>query len=84
MVLVIMAIVAGLVVGVLNPDPVHLDLLVVQAALPLGALVMVALTIGVLLGLLLALLIYVIPGRFSRHGREKQNKGGHLTDQSNA
>lgn len=64
--LVLAAVVVGLVVGVLNPHPVTVDLALVQFSMPQGALLLVALGLGVLLGLVLALVMFVIPARMNR------------------
>jgi len=47
----IAAILIGLLVGTLNPDPVQLDLLWVQFELPLGLAILMGFSAGVILGL---------------------------------
>jgi len=78
------AVVAGLVVGVLNPQTVSLDLLAFNLGAPLGALVLAALVAGILLGLVLAAVLFVLPSRLSRRGRTKSSAESGMTDQSNA
>lgn len=79
LIVVLVAIAAGLVVGILNPDTISVDLLFAKFALPLGALVLGAMVIGVLLGLVLALILFVVPGRLKRrHGGGKRG-GSQLT-----
>lgn len=82
--LVLLAAVAGLVVGVLNADPVSLDLIAIQVSLPLGALVLLALALGLVIGLVLAWLLFILPGRLRRSNRSRSNhKGTDLTDRPN-
>ncbi len=78
------AVVAGLVIGVLNPQTVTLDLLVISLNFPLGALVMAALAAGILLGLILAAVLFVLPSRLAHRGRAKASAESGMTDQSNA
>ncbi|MEM7055252.1 MAG: LapA family protein [Pseudomonadota bacterium] len=56
-VIVLLAAVAGLTLGVLNPDTATLDLGFLQLELSLGALIALAIAFGIVLGLLLAPLI---------------------------
>ncbi|NBD96395.1 MAG: DUF1049 domain-containing protein [Gammaproteobacteria bacterium] len=80
-VLVLLAAAAGLVVGVLNAEPVSLDLIALEVSLPLGGLVLLALALGVLVGLLMAWLLFFLPGRIRRSGESrKRRKGTELTD----
>ncbi|HSH28092.1 MAG TPA: lipopolysaccharide assembly protein LapA domain-containing protein, partial [Wenzhouxiangella sp.] len=79
--LVLLAAIAGLVIGVLNGNPATLDLLVVEVTLPLGGLVLLALAGGVLGGLILAWLLFILPGRLKRRIRSSKNgKGAELAD----
>lgn len=82
LVLVLVAVAAGLLVGVLNPDSVELDFLIFEFSAPLGATVLAALVAGVLVGLLLALVMFIVPGRLGRSAGGGNNGGGHLTDKS--
>lgn len=75
LVLVLAAVTAGLVVGVLNPDSVTVDLVIAQLSLPLGALMLMAVGAGVLLGLVLAWVMFVIPGRISRRRAVARKSG---------
>lgn len=79
--LVLLAAIAGLVVGVLNGAPATLDLLVTELTLPLGGLVLLALAVGVLCGLFLSWLLFLLPGRLKRSiGSRKKGKGAELAD----
>lgn len=79
--LVLLAAVAGLAIGVLNADTVGLELLIVEVSLPLGALVMLAFALGLMLGLALSWLLFFLPGRLRRTSRSRQpNKGTDLAD----
>ncbi len=81
----LLAFIAGLVIGVLNPQIVALDLVVFDLVLPLGALVLVAMVSGVVLGLILTYLLFVLPGRLVRRKRAGSSAAGQrLSDQSNA
>lgn len=62
----------GLVVGVLNPDPVSLDLALVEPELPLGGLVLSVFALGVVLGLLVFWLMFDLPARL--RGKTRQSK----------
>ena len=69
----VLAIVLGLLVGILNHDVVPVDLLWVQLNWPLGLLLMAALALGVLIGLSLAWLFTVLPLRLKlRKARKAQ------------
>lgn len=66
-----LAIVAGLLVGTLNAEPVTIDLLWVQLAWPLGLALIGALAAGLLLGLCLAWVFSVLPLRMKmRNARQ--------------
>lgn len=70
LVLVLVAALAGLAFGILNPDPVSLDLVFIQFEISLGAAVAGFLGIGVLIGLLLATILFALPGRLrARSGK---------------
>ncbi len=82
--LVLAASVAGLAIGVLNAETVDLELLIVEVSLPLGALVLLALALGLLLGLALSWLLFFLPGRLQRASRSRQHhKGTDLADRPN-
>lgn len=72
----LLAAVVGLLLGSLNVEPVELDLLLVNTTLPLGALVMAALVAGVLLGLLLSWLLFILPGQLGRKSDKRRRKKG--------
>ena len=57
------AIVLGLLVGTLNSAPVHLDLLWVQFNLPLGLVILLGFSFGLLTGLSAIYLARVLPLR---------------------
>ncbi len=79
--LVLLAAIAGLIIGVLNGSPVTLDLLFVEFSLPLGGLVLLALAAGILGGLVLAWLLFFLPGRLKRRILSSKNgKGSELAD----
>jgi len=59
----VLAIVLGLLIGILNHDLVKVDLLWFQLDWPLGLLLLFALTIGLLVGVSLMWLFTVIPLR---------------------
>lgn len=59
------SVVMGLLVGAFNSDKVTLDLLWVQLEWPLGLLVLLFLSIGILAGILMTYLAQVIPLRLS-------------------
>jgi len=59
----LVAIVAGLLFGTLNSDPVQLDLLWYQLELPLGFAILLGFALGVLSGLGLIYLVRVVPLR---------------------
>ena len=59
-----LAIVVGLLVGTLNSDPVQLDLLWVQFALPLGLAILLGFSLGLVSGLSILYFARVLPLRF--------------------
>ena len=59
----LVAIVVGLLVGTLNSSPVPLDLLWVQFELPLGVVILLGFSLGILLGLSTVYLVRVLPLR---------------------
>jgi uncharacterized integral membrane protein len=72
-VVMVLAVVLGLLVGILNHDVVSVDLLWTQLDWPLGLLLMAALALGVLIGLALAWLFTVLPLRMKlRKARKAQ------------
>ncbi|NDY95406.1 LapA family protein [Wenzhouxiangella limi] len=75
---VLVAALLGLAIGVLNPDPVALDLGLVQPSLPLGGLVLIVFAAGTVCGLLLFWLMFDLPARVRRRaaGRGKGNATG--------
>ncbi len=61
--LAIVAVVVGLLVGTLNSDPAHLDLLWVQLELPLGLTILLGFSLGLITGLMVIYLARVLPLR---------------------
>ena len=70
-----LAALAGLAIGVLNPEPVSVQLLLLAPSLPLGALILLAFGVGVLLGQLLVWLLFDLPARLRRRLNSKANRG---------
>lgn len=62
----LLAAVAGLSIGVLNPDSVSVVLPGWSFELPLGSLLMVTFAMGLLCGLLLYLIFFQLPSRLGR------------------
>lgn len=78
LVLVVFAALAGLALGILNPESVSLDLVVVELKVSLGAAVAGFLGIGVLLGLLLAVFLFALPGRLRTRRKGQKASGREL------
>lgn len=53
---VVLGLVAGLAAGVLNPQPLTLDLFFVRVGAPFGVLIIVAFALGALVGAMFALI----------------------------
>lgn len=68
----------GLLVGVLNPDPVIIDLALVAPQLPLGGLILLVFAIGVIVGLLLFWILFDLPARVRRRTRQSKSSGSGL------
>ena len=73
----VLAVALGLVIGTLNPDPVHLDLLWIQLEWPLGLVLLAAGVLGLLLGLVLAWFFSILPlrARLRKTGGTKAGAG---------
>lgn len=67
----VLAIAAGVMAGVLNPEVVKVDLLWVQLAWPLGLTLICVLVLGILLGLLLISIFVVWPLQMRLRKAEK-------------
>jgi len=80
MVIALLAIVAGLLLGTLNADPVMLDLLWVQLNWPLGLVTVMALALGIVLGLAATWVLQVWPLRMALR-RAKTARDKALTEQ---
>lgn len=76
-----LAIAVGLLIGTLNHDVVVIDLLWLQLHWPLGLSLLAALTLGLLIGLLLAWLFTVLPLRMRL--RKARQKGAETVPFSN-
>lgn len=72
---VFLAAVAGLLIGVLNPDPIVLRLALFEPSLPLGALVLLIFALGVLVGMLLFWLLFALPAQLRRQPRSDDHRG---------
>ncbi len=71
----ILAVLAGLTFGVMNPDPVIIRLPGLTFELALGALLMLALAIGILIGLMLFMILFALPAGFRRKARRSPERG---------
>lgn len=71
----VLAVALGLVIGTLNPDPVHLDLLWVQLEWPLGLVLLAAAALGLLSGLVLAWFFSILPLRARLRKAGSKNPG---------
>ena len=71
----VLAVALGLVIGTLNPDPVHLDLLWVQLEWPLGLVLLAAAALGLLSGLVLAWFFGILPLRARLRKAGSRNPG---------
>lgn len=70
---VLIAALGGLAIGVLNPEPVVLELAVFAPALPLGGLVMLVFAAGVVAGMLIFWLLFDLPARIRRRAAGRQD-----------
>ena len=70
----------GLIVGVMNPQPVDVFLPGLEFTLGLGAVIILAFAVGVTVGMLLFVLLFYLPGRFRRRGKAMASKGTELSD----
>ena len=75
---VFIAALVGLAVGVLNPDPVTLELALITPTYPLGAMILVAFGVGVVIGLILFWLLFDLPARVRRRMHSKETQGANL------
>lgn len=62
----VLAALFGLIIGVMNPEPVVLNLPAYSLELPLGPMLMLGFVAGFLLGLLVFLLLFYLPSRWTR------------------
>ena len=69
----VLAVLAGLVIGTLNAEPVSLDLLVFGLDWPLGLVVLAALSLGLLIGIGLTWLFGLLPERVRRRNRQRSH-----------
>ncbi len=70
----LIAAVAGLSIGVMNPDSVAVVLPGWSFELPLGSLLMATFALGLICGLLLYLIFFQLPNRLSRSRTESAAK----------
>jgi len=70
----------GLVVGVMNPQPVDVFLPGLEFTIGLGGLMILMFAIGVAIGLLLFLLLFHLPWRVRRRGKTVTAKRSELAD----
>lgn len=75
---VFLAALGGLAIGVLNPDPVTVELAIMTPTFPLGAMILVAFGAGVLVGLLLFWVLFDLPARVQRRLKAKADRGATL------
>ena len=68
-----LAIITGLLVGTLNPDPVTLDLLLLTLVWPLGLLVLLFFSAGLIIGLVAMLVFRVLPLRLKLRKAHKSD-----------
>ena len=76
----IFAVIIGLMVGTLNSETVHVDLLWVQLDWPLGLLLLISLAFGLLLGILMVYFSRVFPLRLKL--RKALAESSRLKDQA--
>jgi uncharacterized integral membrane protein len=75
-VVVALAVALGLLVGTLNHEMTSVDLLWVQLDWPLGLLLLATLTVGLLIGLLLAWLFRILPLRMQLRKNRRVDASG--------
>jgi len=73
--LLIAAAALGVAIGLFNPQTVNFDLVIWAWQAPLGAVVVTALVVGVLLGMLLFALGFAVPARWKRWRRKPRTAG---------
>jgi uncharacterized integral membrane protein len=75
MLVMVLALALGVVAGVLNPQTVSVDLLLIQVAWPLGLILICMLVLGALLGFLLTAMFSVWPLKIRLRRSEKLAAG---------
>lgn len=71
----------GLVIGVMNPQAVDVFLPGLEFSLSLGGLMILAFVLGVIVGLVLFLLLFHLPGRVRRRSKKDLTpRGSELSD----
>jgi len=78
----VLAAVAGLAVGVMNPDPVRAVLPGVEIELALGSLLVIVFIAGVASGSLLFFLFFHLPSRMTRRAGEPASTRAQLPDRN--
>lgn len=80
----LVGVIIGLVIGVMNPQPVDVFLPGLEFTLGLGGLMMLVFAVGVIVGLVLFLLLFYLPGRMRRRGKRHDKtiaaRGSELSD----
>jgi uncharacterized membrane protein YciS (DUF1049 family) len=76
----LLAAVTGLIVGVMNPDPVPFHLPGLSVTIALGSLLVMAFIVGLAIGLLIFLLLFHLPSRLARAHRRSATSESRLPD----
>jgi len=69
------AVAIGLAIGVMNPEPVVVNLPGLTFSLPLGSLLMLVFALGLVCGLLVYLMLFHLPSRLRRSRHPSVNEG---------
>lgn len=77
----VFAIAIGLAIGVMNPEPVGVNLAGLTFSLPLGSLLMLVFALGLVCGLLVYLVLFHLPSRL-RRGRHASVSEGQLPERN--
>ncbi len=77
----VLAVAIGLAIGVMNPDPVVVNLPGLTFSLPLGSLLMLVFALGLICGLLVYLMLFHLPSRL-RRGRHGAASEGRLPERN--
>lgn len=77
----VFAVAIGLAIGVMNPEPVVVNLPGLTFSLPLGSLLMLVFALGLVCGLLVYLMLFHLPSRL-RRGRHQSVSEGQLPERN--